>query len=260
LVSAPTGGTKTLTSCMAIINELVTLADNGVSGIAYDSALNQIYVTEGTALYSLNPLNLNTTLIGMHNNAGVMIGIDVDNNGNLYGIDGVDDNLYSIDPTTGAATIIGPLGFDIRFAQDLGIDPTTGNIYGTLFQLDQNATPATTGGLYSIDKTTGTATAIGTPGRDEYTVCAIKGTSLSISENTIEGLRVYPNPTNGNLLINAKENIENIKVINLAGQEVMTVDNNGLNAQLDLSNLPSGAYILKIATDQTVATYQIVKK
>ncbi len=227
-----------------------------VTGIAYDAALGQAFVCTGAVLLSVDINTLNTTVIGAMNNAGgVMIGIDVDNNGNMYGIDLGDDQLYSIDPTTGAATAIGALGVDISYAQDMGADPTTGNLYGTLYEVGGG-----TGGLYSIDKVTGAATAIGTPDADEYTVCAILGTTVSISENTIEGLNVYPNPTNGMILINAKENIENISVINIAGQEVMKIDNNGLNAQLDLSNLTAGSYILKITTDKTVATYQVIKK
>jgi len=230
------------------------IGTEAISAIAYDSALQQGFLTNGTVLLSFDQ-NLNTTVIGALNSAGLMIGIDVDNNGNMYGIDIVDDQLYSIDPTTGAATAIGPLGIDILYAQDMGVDPTTGNLYGTLYEVDNN-----TGGLYSIDKVTGAATAIGTPGQDEYTICAIKGTTAAISENTIEGLRVYPNPTNGAIIVNAKENIQNVSVVNLAGQEVLKLEANGLNTQFDLSNLPSGSYILKITTNKTTAAYQIIKK
>ena len=234
--------------------------DVTVTGAAYDAGTQQAYIMGFSSSQSANVLftvdtDFNTTLIGTVATAGVVIAMDIDNNGNLYALDITDDQLYSIDPATGSATAIGPTGLDLSYAQDMAADPTTGDLYGTLYEVG-----GSTGGLYSIDKVTGMATAIGTHGPDEYTICAIKGTTVSISENTIEGLRVYPNPTNGNLLINAKENIVNIKVMNLAGQEVMSVPNDGLNAQLDLSNLPSGAYILKIATDQTVATYQIVKK
>jgi len=227
-----------------------------LTGIAYDAATDETYFSSVDLLFKLNNTpDLSTTIVGAMNNAGgVMIGIDFDNNGNLYGIDLGDDQLYAIDITTGAATAIGPLGIDISYAQDMGTDPTTGNLYGTLYA------GAGTSGVYTIDKITGAATAVGTLGDDEYTLCAILGTTNSISENTIEGLKVYPNPTNGMILVNAKENIQNISVINLAGQEVMKIQNNGLNAQLDMSNLTSGSYILKITTDKTVATYQVTKK
>ncbi len=225
-----------------------------ISAIAYDNALQVGYLTNGTVLLTFD-MTLNTTIVGAMNNAGLMIGMDVDNNGNLYGVDIVDDQLYSIDPTTGVATGIGPVGLDLSYAQDIGADPTTGNLYGTLYEVGNS-----TGGLYIFDKVTGAATAIGTPGSDEYTICAIKGTTVSISENHIAGLKVYPNPTNGMILVNADESIQNIAIVNLTGQVVKTFANDGLNAQLDLSDLAAGNYILKITTDQTVGSYQIIKK
>ena len=226
---------------------------NAIAGIAYDNTTQQGYVTDGKVLYSFDT-NLNTTTIGTIDASKLMIGIDFDNTGTLYGIDITDDQLYTVDTTTGVPTAVGPLGVDIGYAQDMGADPTSGNLYGTLY------IGSSGGGLYSIDKVTGAATAIGTPGQDEYSLCAIKGTTVSISENTIEGLRVYPNPTNGAVIVNANENIQNVSVINLVGQEVLKFDNNGMNAQLDLSDLSSGSYILKISTDKTTATYQIIKK
>ncbi len=233
------------------------IGNNSITAIAYDSALQTGYLTNGNVLLTFDS-SLNTTLIGPMNNAGLMIGMDVDNNGNLYGIDMQDDQLYSIDATSGAATAIGALGINIRYAQDMGADPTTGNLYGTLFQYDQ--TSGSTSGLYAIDKLTGAATVIGTEGVDEYTICAIKGTTVSVSENHIAGLKVYPNPANGMISISAHENIQNISIVNLTGQEVKNFDNDGVTAQLDISDLPSGSYILKITTGQTTGTYQIIKK
>ena len=225
-----------------------------VTGIAYDKTLDKGYVSTSAGFYTFDS-GFNTTFIGAMNNAGVMIGIAVDNNGNVYGIDLTDDQLYSIDTTTGVASAIGALGMDIGYAQDLGSDTATGDLYGALYKSD-----GTESGLYSIDKTSGAATLIGTAGTDEYTVCAIFDPSASVSDNQIAGLKVYPNPTNGMLVINAQENIQNIAIVNLAGQVVKTFDNNSLNAQLNLSDLATGNYILKITTDQTVGSYQIIKK
>ncbi len=225
-----------------------------ITGIAYDKALDVGYVSTGAGFYTFDS-DLNTTFVGAMNNAGIMIGIAIDNNGNVYGIDIVDDQLYSIDTATGAGTAIGSLGVDLNYAQDLGADPVTGDIYGALYQAGGAGS-----GLFSIDKTTGAATLIGTAGTDEYSICAIFDPTASISENQIEGLKVYPNPTNGMIAVNAQENIQNISIVNLAGQVVKTFDNDGLNAQLDISDLAAGNYILKITTDQTVGSYQIIKK
>lgn len=228
-----------------------------ITGIAQDPTNGDIYFCSPQFLFKLTggPLNTMANLVGAMNNTGqVMIGIDFDNNGNLYGIDLGDDQLYSIDKTNGSATVVGPLGVDITYAQDIGAHPDTGDLYGTLYLNGGGS------GLYSIDKTTGTANLIGSSTADEYTICAIRGNISSISENTIEGLKVFPNPTNGLIQINANENIQQISVTNIAGQEVIKFNNNALTAQLDLSDLPKGHYILKITTDKTVASYRIIKK
>ena len=46
----------------------------------------------------------------------------------------------------------------------------------------------------------------------------------------------------------------------LAVAGVKTFDNNGLTAQLDVSDLAAGNYILKITTDKTIGSYQIIKR
>src|ERR1700751_4181632 len=71
----------------------------------------------------------------------------VDTNENLGG----NSSLYSVDVTTGTATLIGSTG--VQFLEGLARNPTTGKLYGTDFL----------GNLYSISSTTGAATLIGTP-------------------------------------------------------------------------------------------------
>ena len=229
-----------------------------VTGIAFDGALNKVYVTSGVDLFEVDSPNLHTTLVGALNASGYIIGMDFDSNGTLYGIAlelaPAEDALYSIDTVTGGATSIGPLGVDIRFAQDIGSVPSSGALYGTLY-VDQVG-----GGLYSIDKMTGAVTLIGMQQQDEYTVCAIKDTFASISENQIEGLKVYPNPTNDMIYLTAEENILSISITDMTGKEVMSVNNDGLQAQINLSTLPTGNYIMKITTDKTVGAKQIIKR
>jgi hypothetical protein len=226
-----------------------------VTGVAFNSTLGA-FISSGTNLYAVSLSDISTTIVGPFNTTGgLIIGIDIDDQGNMYGVDLGDDKFYSIDVSTGGATEIGDLGVDIRYAQDIGSNPDTGNMYGTLY-VDNVG-----GGLYSIDKSTGAATLIGAQQEDEYTVCAIKGGNLSgIAENHIEGLLVYPNPIQDVLNISAGENILNISVIDVTGKKVISIDNEGMQAQINLSELTKGIYILKITTDKTVGSSQIIKK
>jgi hypothetical protein len=68
----------------------------------------------------------------------------------LYGIDYVADNLITIDTATGAATIVGALGFE--GVHSLAYDSRSGMLYGVDNALNQ---------LITIDRTTGAGTAVG---------------------------------------------------------------------------------------------------
>ncbi len=133
---------------------LVGATGYSLTGLAYDHNSGTMYASGSDGTNSqLYTVDLNTgaaTLVGQIS-TGIIIGIAADADGNMYGIN-LDDNLYSIDPNTGAGTVIGPLGVTINYAQDIAFDRDNGVLYGALY--------TETGGLYTIDVTTGTATLI----------------------------------------------------------------------------------------------------
>lgn len=95
------------------------------------------------------------TVIGLMGNAQYMIGIASDYEGNIYGIDAFDDNLYLINTATGAATIIGSLGIDIDMeAQDMEYDKDNDLLY--LAGIVNGV-----GALYTVNTSTGAATLVG---------------------------------------------------------------------------------------------------
>ncbi len=89
------------------------------------------------------------TSLGITATAQSLIDIACDSQGNLFAHSITDDNLYSLDPTTAAATIIGPLGADINFAQGMDFDWSTDTLYATLY------TGGGAGQFVSLDTTTG---------------------------------------------------------------------------------------------------------
>lgn len=94
------------------------------------------------------------TLVGSSTVMGLAIDLSCDSQGNLFANSITTDSLYSIDPATGAATLIGPTGFATNFAQGMDFDWSTDTLYATLY------TGGGTGGFCSIDVTTGAATLI----------------------------------------------------------------------------------------------------
>ncbi len=70
----------------------------------------------------------------------------------------------------------------------------------------------------------------------------------------------YPNPVKNVLNVSYKETITALEVMNLLGQKVATVQCNSREAQLDLSNLESGAYLVKITANNQVKTIKVIKE
>jgi hypothetical protein len=70
----------------------------------------------------------------------------------------------------------------------------------------------------------------------------------------------YPNPTAGNISINlGSDEASEVTLINLVGQAVMQFERKQGTIQLDLSNLTSGIYILRIRTTTGVEDFRISK-
>ncbi|MBI3521048.1 MAG: T9SS type A sorting domain-containing protein [Bacteroidetes bacterium] len=72
---------------------------------------------------------------------------------------------------------------------------------------------------------------------------------------------VYPNPSTGvlNIIIdNPNIEINNMRIINIMGQEVYSSNNNNRNQQLDLSRLPKGYYTLTITSKHECVSKKIL--
>ena len=83
---------------------------------------------------------------------------------------------------------------------------------------------------------------------------------LGVSQNSISGLSVYPNPvTNGNLFITSNSSdVKSVVIYDVLGKVVAkaTVTNQPMN----VSNLNGGVYIVKITEDGKTATRKLVIK
>lgn len=83
---------------------------------------------------------------------------------------------------------------------------------------------------------------------------------LSLQDTILnEQLRLYPNPTSGEVIIEVPStiSIEQLKVINMLGQVVLTFTNQSV---FDLSSLPSGVYITQIETNVGITDKLLVRE
>ena len=107
-----------------------------ISGLSVDPVSGNWYmsVIEGgtTMLYAGD---ITTGIFAAVGDMGTGLDIDlaIDSQGNAYGHDIGTDMLLSIDLGTGAATPIGPTGFNANFAQGMDFDYSTDTLYATLY-------------------------------------------------------------------------------------------------------------------------------
>jgi len=73
------------------------------------------------------------------------------------------------------------------------------------------------------------------------------------------GFSYYPNPVNDILYFSSNQSIENVVVSNLLGQ-TLDVHKSSDNKNLDMSNLPTGNYLVKITIEGVAKTIKVVKR
>ncbi len=79
---------------------------------------------------------------------------------------------------------------------------------------------------------------------------------VSIDENGVEGMMIYPNPTKDNVTISA-EGIERITITNALGQVMLDQVVNSDNEVLNMGQYEAGVYMVRIVTANGVATERI---
>ncbi len=133
---------------------------------------------------------------------------------------------------------------------------------------DSGLTPA----AYGISPLTWVATATGvvrfyshvddqcTVERINRTRSVICSPALSTPSFDTLGFMARPNPVIDILSLSYTQNISKISVHNLLGQEVMSKTINATQSQLDMSNLTSGTYLVKVFVDDLVKTIKVVKE
>jgi hypothetical protein len=129
-----------------------------MTGLAWDPTADVLYasgiIEESSYLFTVDLQSGSASPIGLITD-GTIIGIAADANGNIFGINLNDGGLYDINPKNGHGTLIGLLGLEINYAQDIACDRTNNLLYGTLYEATEEI-----GGFYQINTETGEATLI----------------------------------------------------------------------------------------------------
>ncbi|MCX7547431.1 T9SS type A sorting domain-containing protein [Xanthomarina sp. F1114] len=84
--------------------------------------------------------------------------------------------------------------------------------------------------------------------------------TIGIQDYSADNLFSYfPNPVKNTLKLIGQKEIQNVAIYNMLGQEVLRTAPNTVNSDVDMSNLKSGAYFVKVTVDNNTETIRIIK-
>ena len=84
--------------------------------------------------------------------------------------------------------------------------------------------------------------------------------SLATTSFDSANFTYYPNPVKNILNLSYTQNITSVAVFNLLGQQVASKVVNANQSQIDMSELPTGAYLVKVTSDNQVKTIKVMKE
>ncbi len=94
-----------------------------------------------------------------------------------------------------------------------------------------------------------------------FDIIAFDPTALATTDFDSDTTFCYhPNPVYTMLTLNAKKEISNVSVFNMLGQEVYSKTTNSLELDVDMSNLQTGAYFVKVTIGNVVKTIRVIKE
>lgn len=85
--------------------------------------------------------------------------------------------------------------------------------------------------------------------------------TLSVADNGFSGFSFYPNPSSGYIQLQAAENLQHVKLYNIRGQELLTINEiSSSSLVVDLENYSPGIYMMKVTIAGRTVTFRVIKK
>ncbi|MFL9842834.1 T9SS type A sorting domain-containing protein [Flavobacterium rhizosphaerae] len=160
------------------------------------------------------------------------------------------------DPCAGITVPVGDTEQDFTAGQTLAdLDVTGDNLMWYTDAELTNALPETTvlvdGTTYYVTQTVGECAS--------EALAVTANLVLNRDDFAADKFRYYPNPVISTLTISGQNQIEDVSVFNMLGQEVYSNSFNADEVELDLSQLSEGNYMVRIKTANAVKTIKIIK-
>lgn len=233
--------------------------NNGFIDI-FSELSDELYLNNGDLTFTGQNLNFDEGAIGDFDNDGFL---DVVNDGNLYINDGNLNNWVKFG-LQGVQSNINGIGARVVIAGDWGNQMREVRSGQGFSHMNSLVAHFGIGTSTSIDQVTvqwpsGIVDVILNPDINSQHII-IEGSTLSISDEQIEGLHIFPNPTVDVLNFSLK-GIENtpVNIIDVNGKVVLNTTISSENS-VDVSSLNNGVYFVQFEVEKKSVNYKFIKK
>lgn len=91
-------------------------------------------------------------------------------------------------------------------------------------------------------------------------VTATLGACLGTDEFVFNQMKLYPNPVTDMLTISNTEMMSGVMVADMLGRILSTKNVNDTETKVDMSNYPTGTYLVQVTIDSAVKTFKVIKR
>jgi hypothetical protein len=220
----------------------------------------ELYLNNGDMTFTGQDLNFDEGGIGDFNNDGFL---DVVNDGNLYINDGNANNWVKVG-LEGVESNKNGIGARVKIVGDWGTqmrEVRSGQGFSHMNSLLAHFGIGTSTAIETliIEWPSGTVDVIPNPDTNTTHIIVEGSFPLSIADNAIENLKLYPNPTS-ELLYFSMKGLENnpVQIIDVNGKIVLNskVSNEG---SINVSSLRTGTYFAMLQVEKKTASYKFIK-
>ena len=93
-----------------------------------------------------------------------------------------------------------------------------------------------------------------------FPIGTYSNTTASISDNSIKGFSTYPNPVRGNNLTvtTSSTDVKTVNIFNVLGRKVFSQRFSSMSKTMNVSEIASGVYIMKVTEGNNIATKKLI--
>jgi hypothetical protein len=258
-----TDASNCLVSYQIFINEPTLLS--AITTVENQSITINVIGGSGSYMYAISP-NLNqffTDNIFSNLTPGIYTVVILDKNAGCYLIKEI-----TINPS--APSINGKNTLTVEFTSgqtlgDIAVDGQNIKWYSSQNSTGKTSkTAATTLPLTTVlvDGTTyyASQTINNIESAQRLAVTAKSNGALSNEDFVLPNFKFYPNPVKNKLSLSNTTNIDEIEIFSVSGKSALVKKINHIHSEIDLSNISTGVYFLKVKSEGKTKTIKIVKE